>query len=116
MGDVMNNFGKRYKWFSKIDLIRAYYNIPIFFGHVSKTALMSSVGLFEYLRMPFGLRNAPATFQRFINNLLGDIENVFMYMDDVLIFTETLEEHYAVLEKIFERLMKYGLAINIKKM
>ena len=67
------------------------------------------------LRMPFGLRNAPATFQRFINNILCVIENVFIYMDDILNFTKLLEEHYIVLCKIFECLNEYGLTINLKK-
>ena len=115
MCNVVNNISKKYKYFSKIDLIRAYYNIRIFGKHVSKTALTSGVGLFEFLRMPFGLRNAPATFQRFINEVLRDIDNVFVYLDDILIFTETLEEHYKIMEQVFERLVKYGLTINIKK-
>ena len=87
---------------STVDIIRAYFNTSVLRKRRSKTAVVSPAGfLFEYTQMSFGLRNAPATFQRFINNILRDTKNVFIYMDDILIFTNSLEECYIVLRKIF---------------
>jgi hypothetical protein len=65
--------------------------------------------------MPFGLRNASASFQRFINSILGDLSFVFAYIDDILIFSSLRKEYYRHLEKVFERLVAYNLTINLDK-
>ena len=105
--------GKRF--FSNLDLVRAFHNIPVHAKDRVKTAITSSVGFFEYIRMPLGLRNAPATFQRFVNAILADLPYVFIYIDDILVFSKTEEEHYQHLEEIFARLAKYGLSLNVTK-
>lgn len=105
--------GKRV--FSNVDIVRAYFNIPIYIPDRPKTALSSCVGLFEYNRMPLGLRNAPATFQRFMQSILGDLPFIFIYLDDILVASDTLDEHYRHLEIIFSRLAEYGLTLNINK-
>lgn len=103
------------EFFSTIDLVRAYFNIPVFEEDVEKTAVISPAGLFDFKRMPFGLKNAPSTFMRFIQSILQDLSFIFVYIDDILVFSRTREEHIKNLEILFERLNKYGLVININK-
>jgi cleavage and polyadenylation specificity factor subunit 1 len=101
--------------FSKIDLFRAFYNIKMFPDHICKTAIITPVGLFKYLKMPFGLKNAAATYQRFMDSILSDLPFVFCYIDDISIDSATLTEHYAHLNTLFQCLNEFNLKINIKK-
>ena len=105
------------KYFTKIDLSSGYHQIRVRESDVHKTAFVSRYGSFEYTVMPFGLCNAPATFQRAMNQMLreGMDKYVLVFLDDILIYSRTLEEHIqhirAVLdrlrsEKFFGRLMK----------
>lgn len=101
--------------FTKIDLVRAFHNIPVFKAHVEKTAVISPVGLFEYNRMPFGLRNAPATFQRFMDSIFSELDFCKVYIDDILIFSNNIDDHFMHLNSIFQRLVENGLSINLDK-
>ena len=82
-----------------------------------KTAFTTPFGLFQYTRMPFGLSNCPATFQRLMQNIFRDEMFVILlvYLDDILVFSRTLQEHLTRLETVFEILQKYGLKVQLKK-
>lgn len=101
--------------FSKIDLKDGFYQIPVSPEDIYKTAVSTPWGLFEYVRMPFGLTNSPPTFQRFMNLVTRGIKNIFTYIDDIIIFTDTEEEHLLILSQLFDRFREFGLTINITK-
>ncbi|GBL73104.1 Transposon Ty3-I Gag-Pol polyprotein [Araneus ventricosus] len=100
--------------FSKLDLKRAYYKIPVEPADVQETPQITPCGLYEFLYMPFGLRNAAQTFQRFLDDILRDL-NCFAYLDDILIASIDHASHYRDLEQVFQRLNEKGLVLNIKK-
>src|SRR6266436_4457219 len=81
--------------YSKIDLKHAYHQVCIAEGDEPKTAFCTCYGSYEWRVMPFGLSNMPAAFQRFINEVLGDLMDVCMvgYLDDILIYSDSLEDH-----------------------
>jgi len=101
--------------FSKIDLERGYNQVPMAKDAVAKTAITTPFGLFEFTRMPFGLRNAAQTFQRLMDQILSDLPFVFVYLDDILVFSQTQHQHEEHLHKIFQRLIQHGLVINRNK-
>lgn len=105
------------KYFSSIDLFSGYHQIPMDPNSIEKTAFVTYEGQWEYTRMPFGLCNAPPTFQRAMNEVFHDMigHSVFIYLDDITIFTDTFKEHMKVLEEVLKRLRDYGLFVKPKK-
>ena len=105
--------GKMY--FSKLDLRKGYYQIPVAAPDVQKTAVITPFGLYEFLRMPFGLRNAGQSFQRMMDQIMQGVDNIFIYMDDILVASSTLEEHRGDLREVLRRLAEHGLVLNREK-
>ena len=105
------------RYFSRLDLRDGYFHVPVADQDVHKTAFSCRYGTYEYLVMPFGLMNAPSTFQRIMNQVFFDMldRNVIVYLDDILIFTKTEQEHRKVLAEVFRRLAHYSLYVKEKK-
>ena len=101
--------------FSKVDLVRAYNKVPMNADGIAKTAIVTPFGLFEYLRMPFGLKNAAQTFQRFMENVFRDMQFVYVYLDYILVANSSIQEHCIHLRQQFERSAEYGLVANPHK-
>ena len=103
------------KYFSVVDLKSGFNQVLMHQNSVEKTAFATPFGHYEWLVLPFGLKNAPSEFCRMMNNVLGDLENVLVYLDDICVHTDTVEKHFIVLTKVFSRLREINLKINIKK-
>ncbi|GFW23371.1 retrovirus-related Pol polyprotein from transposon 297 [Trichonephila clavipes] len=105
--------GKRI--FSKINIFKAFHQIPIAECDIPKTAVTTPWGLYEYTHLCFGLVNAPQTFMRFMHEVLRGLLFCFVYLDDILCYSENAEEHRSHLRTIFQRLSSYGLKLNISR-
>ena len=105
------------KYFSKLDIKEAYHNVRIKKGDEWKTTFTSKYGTYEYLLMPFGLCNAPATFQRWINRTLQRFIDCccIVYLDDVLIYSDNLEQHKRDVRKIINAIYRSGMRLKPSK-
>ena len=106
------------KWFSTLDLKSGYWQVPIAEQDKEKTAFRtSSRQLFEFNQVPFGLCNAPATFSRLMDRVLAGLhwETCLFYLDDIIVFSSTWEEHLAQLREVFERLRHAKLKLGPTK-
>ena len=114
--DILDTLGQAH-YFSTLDLASGYWQIEMDPATKDKSAFTTHAGLFEFERMPFGLCNAPATFQRLMQAVLAGMEwkFCFVYLDDILVCSRTLEEHLDHLQQVFNRLRKAGLTLKPKK-
>ncbi len=101
--------------FIKLGLRKGYYQIPMRPEDVAKTAVITPFGLWEFLRMPFGLKNAGQTFQQLMDRLGADLDFVFIYLDDILVASPDVETHKQHLHTILQRLRQFGLVLNLEK-
>ncbi|KAL0172527.1 hypothetical protein M9458_032838, partial [Cirrhinus mrigala] len=103
--------------FTKLDLRNAYHLVRIREGDEWKTAFNTPTGHFEYLVMPFGLSNAPAVFQALVNDVLRDMVNrfVFVYLDDILIFSQNERDHVQHVRRVLQRLLENRLYAKVEK-
>ncbi|GBN37648.1 Retrovirus-related Pol polyprotein from transposon 297, partial [Araneus ventricosus] len=105
------------QWFTTLDLKSGYWQIEIRPEDREKTAFTTGQGLWQFKVMPFGLCNAPATFERLMETVLRGLssEACLVYLDDIIIVGRTFEEHLNNLRKVFQRLQKANLKLNLKK-
>jgi hypothetical protein len=114
--EILDKLG-RARYFTALDCASGYFQVPIAEEDRHKTAFSTANGHFEFKRMPFGLKSAPSTFQRMINNVLSELigDRYLVYMDDILIIGETLNEHNSKLRAVFRKLREYNLRIEPEK-
>lgn len=114
--DILDKLG-RANYFTTLDLASGFHQIEVNPNDVQKTAFSTEGGHYEYRRMPFGLKNAPATFQRVMDNVLRGLqhESCLVYLDDIIIFSTSLDEHIIRLRSIFDRLRKSNFKIQLDK-
>lgn len=106
------------KYFSRLDLKDGFYHINMHPDSVKFTAFVTPLGHYEYLKMPFGLKVGPSTFQRFIYETFKNLVekgDVSIYLDDILILSETLEHHFQLLKQVFRLLVKNKMSLRLDK-
>ena len=75
--------------FSRLDLVKGYHQVPVADAYVPKIAIITLFGLYKYLYIPFGLKNAVQSFQQLMDNLLAEVPHIFIYLDDILLAPQT---------------------------
>ena len=115
--DDMLNTLKGSKWFSTLDLASGYWQVAMHPRDREKTAFVTRYGIYEFNVMPFGLCNAPATFQRLMDRVYQDIawKFVVVYLDDTIIYSKSFDEHLEHLRETFIRIRQAGLKLNLEK-
>ena len=114
--DVLDRLGGA-KYFSSLDLASGYWQVAMDPEHQEKTAFVTQDGLFEFRRMPFGLCNAPATFQRLMDRVLAGLkwDQCLVYLDDIVVFGQTFDEHQERLRAVLSAIRKAGLTLKTSK-
>ena len=114
--DCLNALGNA-QYFSTFDLASGYWQIPMNEKDREKTAFISHCGLYEFSVMPFGLCNAPATFQRYMDQCFAGLKwiSCLIYLDDIIVFSSTFDQHLNDLEEVFKRLQVAGLTLKPSK-
>ena len=116
MEDCIDSLGEA-RLFTTLDALWGYWQVPIAERDREKTTFTSHMGTFRYKRMNFGLRNAPATFQRALDIILSGVrwKTCLVYIDDVVIFSKTEEEHFAQVSHVLTILEEAGVKLKLKK-
>jgi transposase InsO family protein len=116
ISDVLDKLGKC-QYFTTLDLASGFYQVEMNPSDIAKTAFNVEHGHFEFLRMPMGLKNSPSTFQRVMDSVLKGLQNVIclVYLDDIIVFSTSLQEHMINLEKVFQRLRESNFKIQLDK-
>jgi hypothetical protein len=103
------------KYVTKFDLLLGYWQIPLTDRAKEVSAFVTPDGLYQYKVMPFGMKNAPATFQRLVNDVVTGLEGCEAYMDDVIITSDDWQPHMRQIREFFDRVSKAKLTINLSK-
>ena len=114
ISDCIDHIGDA-KYVSTFDMLKGYYQVPLTPRAQEISAFVTPTGLYQYTVMPFGMKNAPATFQRMINHLIQNLDGCDGYIDDVVIYSETWEQHIHRITKFFEKMSEARLTINLVK-
>ena len=112
--DCVDRVGQ-YQFLTKIDLMKGYWCVPLSERGRQISAFVTPFDLYEYNVLPFGMKNAPATFQRMMHSVIQDLPNTYAYLDDVVTGSDSWEEHIKHVEKLFLRLSEANLTINLAK-
>ncbi len=103
------------KFVTKFDLLKGYWQVPLTERAQEISAFIVPSGLFSYKVMSFGLRNAPATFQRLMNRVISGLRGCAMYLDDVVVYSQTRDEHIVQIRALFDQFVKANLTVNLLK-
>ena len=103
------------KVFSRVDLKKAYHQIPLTPEAQKRATVLTPWGTFKFMRLAMGLKNSAQSFQRLMDTILAGMDGIFVYMDDILIYTETEAQHLKLLEELFTKLTKNGLTVSLDK-
>ena len=116
ISEILDQLGNS-KYFSTLDLASGFHQIPIASEDADKTAFSIPEGHFQFKRMPFGLKNAPATFQKLMNTVLSGLQGIhcYVYLDDIVIYSFDLNTHIEKLQKVFDRLRYFNLKLQPDK-
>ena len=117
LGDLLQSIGAGNTVFSSLDLLNGFWQIPMDPDSRAVTAFSTPCGHYEWLRLPFGLRNAPLTFQRMVNTLFAGMigHGLFVYLDDIIIVSKDMDSHLRQLDTVFTRLSEAGLKVKLSK-
>ncbi|CAK1577892.1 unnamed protein product [Parnassius mnemosyne] len=116
ISDVLDKLGKC-QYFTTLDLASGFYQVEMDPQDIAKTVFNVEHGHFEFLRMPMGLKNSPSTFQRVMDNVLRGLQNhiCLVYLDDIIVFSTSLQEHMVNLDKVFSRFRESNLKVQPDK-
>ncbi|PIK51902.1 hypothetical protein BSL78_11201 [Apostichopus japonicus] len=112
--DCIDKIGNA-KFVSKFDLLKGYWQVPLTDRAKEISAFCTPDALYQYRVMPFGMKNAPATFQRMVNCIVADIEGCEAYVDDLIVYSQTWEQHIGQLRHLFKKLSQAKLTVNLVK-